>query len=36
MRSLKLEELDKLQIDDSGQLYWDGVKVVTESVITLN
>ncbi len=34
-RSVSVDELDKLQIDETGQLYWDGMQVITKSALTL-
>lgn len=33
--TITLEQLDRLGVDESGKLYWDGKPVVTEEKISL-
>ena len=34
-RIVSIDELDKFQVDDDGQLFWDGKAVVLEQRLTL-
>ncbi len=36
LRTITLEELDKLQLDEANRLYWEGEQVVTQLALPLN
>ncbi len=34
-RTITMEELDHFEVDESGQIYWKGTRIITEQRLTL-